>query len=149
MFELLDHYLGRPPPQWPEKFQDHVRARLAKALQQASAKSAALAKAGPSEPLDRYAGTFHDPWYGDLVIGEDAGGLTIDFGSTPRMSGPLRHWQYDTFVTRFTDPTIEPALVTFEFDSDGRVSRIAMKPASPVADFSYDYRDLNFRPKPK
>ena len=74
------------------------------------------------------------------------GKLRIDFKSTPRMSGALEHWQYDTFVTHFDDKTIEPAYVTFVLDADGKVERITMKAVSPLADFSYDYQDLRFEP---
>ena len=62
------------------------------------------------------------------------------------MGGALEHWQYDTFVTRFDDQTIEPAYVTFSLNADGKIDRITMKPVSPLADFSYDYQDLLFRP---
>ena len=62
------------------------------------------------------------------------------------MSGPLEHWQYDTFITRFTDKTIEPAYVTFNLDAEGKIDRITMKAVSPLADFSFDYQDLLFRP---
>jgi hypothetical protein len=62
------------------------------------------------------------------------------------MSGALDHWQYDSFVTRFDDKAIEPAYVTFSLDADGKVGRVTMKAASPLADFSYDYQDLLFTP---
>jgi len=62
------------------------------------------------------------------------------------MGGKLEHFQYDSFLTRFEDRTIEPAYVTFGLDAEGRVERVTMKPASPIADFSYDYRDLLFTP---
>ncbi len=52
----------------------------------------------------------------------------------------------DSFVTRFEDRTIEPAYVTFGLDADGKVERVTMKAASPLADFSYDYQDLLFVP---
>jgi hypothetical protein len=74
------------------------------------------------------------------------GKLTIDFKSTPRMRGILEHWQYDSFITRLDDKTIEPAYVTFGLNADGKVERITMKPVSPAADFSYDYQDLLFTP---
>jgi len=74
------------------------------------------------------------------------GKLRIDFKSTPRMGGVLEHWQYDTFLTRFDDRTIEPAYVTFSLDANGKVDRITLKAASPLADFSYDYQDLLFTP---
>ena len=77
------------------------------------------------------------------------GKLAIDFKSTPRMGGALEHWQYDSFITRFEDKTIEPAYVTFGLDADGKVEHITMKPVSPLADFSYDYQDLLFTPVPK
>jgi hypothetical protein len=94
---------------------------------------------------------YADPWYGDVEIAQAKGALTIDFKSTPRMSGTLEHWQYDSFITRFDDKTIEPAYVTFGLDADGKVEHIKMKAVSPLADFSYDYHDLLFTPaqKPK
>jgi hypothetical protein len=119
---------------------------LDEALKTYNAVAAKPVKVGPSLPLARYAGTFSDPWYGLLEIAQVKGKLTIDFKSTPRMAGTLDHWQYDSFVTRFDDKTIEPAYVTFGLSADGRVERIVMKAVSPIADFSYDYKDLLFTP---
>jgi hypothetical protein len=65
------------------------------------------------------------------------------------MSGTLEHWQYDSFKTDFTDKTIEPAYVTFGIDANGKVDRVTMKAVSPLADFSYDYHDLLFKPVEK
>jgi hypothetical protein len=62
------------------------------------------------------------------------------------MSGRLDHFQYDSFITRFDDKTIEPAYVTFNLDAEGKIERVTMKAASPIADFSYDYHDLLFTP---
>jgi CubicO group peptidase (beta-lactamase class C family) len=152
MYELLDHYLGFERNDWPEKYSAFKQERLAgaiQALESTSAKSAVASKVGPSLPLDRYAGTYADPWYGNIEVGARKGALTIDFKPTPRMAGTLEHWQYDTFVTRLDDKTIEPAYVTFSLDADGKVERITMKPVSPLADFSYDYQDLLFTPVPK
>lgn len=73
-------------------------------------------------------------------------GLTIDFTSTPRMAGTLEPWRHDTFVTRFEDPAIEPAYVTFAMGADGKVERVTMRPVSPIVDFSWDYQDLLFTP---
>ena len=36
--------------------------------------------------------------------------------------------------------------MTFSLDAEGAVDRVTMKPLSPIADFSYDYQDLLFRP---
>ncbi len=146
MFELLDHYLGLPKANWPEKLIANSRKQMAEGLQKYQAEAAKPARVGPSLPTARYSGTYADPWYGNIEVGETNRKLTIDFKSTPRMGGALDHWQYDTFITRFDDKTIEPIYVTFDLDAEGKVDRIAMKPVSPLADFSYDYQDLLFRP---
>lgn len=146
MYELLDHYLGFAANDWPAKYSAFKQERLAGALKALDAPAAKPAKVGPSLPLARYAGTYADPWYGNIEVGVSKGSLTIDFKPTPRMGGTLEHWQYDTFITRLDDKTIEPAFVTFGLDADGRVERITMKPVSPLADFSYDYADLLFTP---
>jgi len=79
MYELLDHYLGLPKQDWPAKFGAYRRTRIADAQAAIRQKAATPAGVGPSLALDRYAGTFSDPWYGQVVIGKDAKGLTVDF----------------------------------------------------------------------
>lgn len=146
MYELLDHYLGLPKRDWATPFGGFKRDRIAaaeKLVAEAQAKPAAI---GPSLPLDRYAGTYRDPWYGDIAVTQADGGLKVDFKTTPNMQGPLTHYQYDTFIVRFTDPSIEPAYLTFSLDAEGKVDRITAKPVSPIADFSFDYQDLLFTP---
>lgn len=146
MYELLDHYLGQPAHDWPARYAAFVDRRLNAAAATVTAAAASPAKVGPSLSPQRYAGAYVDPWYGKVVVGQRAAGLTIDFPTTPRMSGPLVHYQYDTFVARFTDPAIEPAYVTFGLDAAGKVDRVSLKPVSPTADFSFDYQDLHLVP---
>ena len=146
MFELIDHYLGLPRGDWPAKFRANRLSDIAEGVKTLKATQAKPVKAGPSLPLARYAGTYADPWYGNVEVAARRDGLAIDFKSTPRMGGRLKHWQYDTFVTEFDDKTIEPAYVTFALDADGKVERVTMKAVSPIADFSWDYRDLALTP---
>ena len=148
MYELIDHYLGLPKQDWPKRFGIFKQQRITEAEKAVRQKAASPAKVGPSLALDRYAGDFDDAWYGTLHIGKDAAGLTVDFTTTPRMTGRLEHWQYDSFIARFDDPSIEPAYLTFALDSEGRVTAVTAKPVSPIADFSFDYQDLLFTPRP-
>ena len=145
-YELIDHYLGRPNVDWPKRWSDFVNKRVSDAQKALKTTQATPAKVGPSLPIARYTGDYVDKWYGNIAVRGDKSRLTIDFKSTPRMNGTLEHWQYDTFVTRFADKTIEPAYVTFGLDADGKVERVTMKAVSPIADFSYDYHDLLFTP---
>lgn len=148
-YDLLDHYVGAADYDWPTKWQSWFEQRLEGGRAALAQTQATPAKVGPSLSLDRYAGTYRDPWYGDIVVASSPQGLTIDFTSTPRMKGRLTHWQYDSFVTSFDDPQIEPAYVTFALDADGKVERVKMKAANPIADFSWDYHDLDLRPVEK
>ena len=145
-YELLDHYLGLPHTDWSARFRADRQRRVSEALAMLKARAAAPVKVGPSLPPAGYTGTYSDAWYGNLEVSEVHGALRVDFKSTPNMAAALEHWQYDTFVTHFDDPTIEPAYVSFALDADGRVARITLKPVSPLADFSYDYQDLEFAP---
>lgn len=147
-YELLDHYLGRPYYDWGTAWQTFVRQRDQQAVAFLQQQQAATATASqPSLPLEGYAGRYEDPWYGPMTITRGAdGALAMDFTLTPGMTGRLTHWQYDTFRVDWRDRLIEPAYVTFALNAAGAVDRVTMSPVSPLADFSFDYRDLNFRP---
>ena len=147
MYVLLDHYLGLKPEPWTQRYVAYKKQLVAGALKVLGEAKAKPAGVGPSLPIAKYAGTYADPWYGDIAVTQGADGLRIDFKSTPRMAGRLEHWQYDTFVTRFDDKTLEPAYVTFGLNADGAVERVTMKAVSPIADFSWDYQDLLFTPQ--
>jgi hypothetical protein len=146
MYELLDHYLGVPPTDWVKVWGDFKHQRIAAAEALVAQKGATPAAIGPSLPLERYAGAYKDAWYGPMSVSRDAQGLRVDFPQTPGMHGRLEHYQYDSFIARFDDKGIEPAYMTFGLDADGKVARVTMKPVSPIADFSFDYQDLLFRP---
>jgi CubicO group peptidase (beta-lactamase class C family) len=145
-FELLDHYLGLPKHDWPKAFKEFFDARNAAGLEAQRKSVAERPPSKPSLPPAGYAGDYADPWYGPIAIKESDGKLTIDFRQTPGMVAPLEHWAYDTFVAHWPDPLIEPAFVTFALDAAGKPARITMKAYSPVADFSFDYHDLEITP---
>ena len=147
-YELLDHYLGQPRYDWAAAWQQVVRERDEKAVAFLKQQTSAPARVGPSLPLERYAGTLADAWYGEVAITHGDGRLTMDFKQTPGMTGDLTHWQYDTFRVDWRDRLIEPAYVTFALKADGSVDRVGMKAVSPLADFSFDYQDLDLRPAP-
>jgi hypothetical protein len=108
------------------------------------------ARSKPSLPLAAYAGTYRDPWYGDVRVslGKD-GQLEFRSERNEPLHGPLEHFQYDTFVARWTDRRLmADAYVTFVLGADGTVEGIRMKAESPATDFSYDFHDLDLRRAP-
>jgi CubicO group peptidase (beta-lactamase class C family) len=147
-YRMIDHYLGFPDNGWIEKWESWYQQRLEGGRQALAAqqKTQGDAKGAPSLPTERYAGRYRDAWYGDVVVGSDAKGLTVDFTSTPNMAGRLSHWAYNSFITDFDDKSLEKAIVTFAIDDKGKVTGVTMKPANPIADFSWDYHDLDLKP---
>lgn len=146
MYELADHYLGKPQADWPATFIAYKAKKVKQGLDLVKAKQAKPVKSTPSLPPASLVGTYADPWYGKLAISQEKNGLRVDFTSTQRMAGQLEHWQYDTWITRFDDAALEPAYLSFAFDKDGKVQGIKLAPVSPIADFSWDYADLDFTP---
>jgi len=150
-YELLDHLLGLPSRDWVAAFDAWNEQRLAAglaALEAARAAAPARKASRPSLPNAGYAGEYADAWYGPIAVTERNGRLRMDFRQTPDMAGTMTHWQYDTFRVDWDDASIEPAYATFQLDAAGKVERITMRAVSPLADFSYDYQDLLFRPVP-
>jgi CubicO group peptidase (beta-lactamase class C family) len=145
-YKLLDHYLGLPEIGWIEEWQSWHESSLEAGHRELIKAQVKPVRARPSLSLARYTGRYRDPWYGDVVIGSDRHGLTVDFTTTPSMAGRLKHWQYDTFITELNDVTLERAYVTFVLDAEGKVASMAMKPVNPIVDFSWDYQDLELRP---
>ncbi|WP_339873654.1 serine hydrolase [uncultured Brevundimonas sp.] len=99
------------------------------------------AGAPPSLPLSAYAGTWRDPWYGDVTIEAHDLQLWLSFTHNPALQGPLEPYDGDTMRTRFPDTREEDAFITFELE-DGHPVRATVKGVSPDIDFSYDYQDL-------
>ena len=147
---VLDHYLNAPPKDWVAAYAQVKKEREAEAhktVADASAKRNARSK--PSLPLASYAGRYRDPWYGDVVIEAKNGGLVMRFTHSPALTGALEHWQFDTFIARWTDRSLlADAYVTFSLDPDGAITGVKMKAVSPLTDFSFDFHDLALSPAP-
>lgn len=148
-YRLLDDLLMAPRPRtdWVQAFAAAERLARARADSTLNAgRTARDSAAGPSLPLERYAGHYRDELYGDAVIAPDSGKLMLRFSRSPAFVGDLEHWQYDTFVAHWRTRHIEDAYVTFALGPDGSIDRFQMAAVSPLADFSFDYQDLLFRP---
>jgi CubicO group peptidase (beta-lactamase class C family) len=147
LYHVLDHYMQLPATDWIGRFnstRERKEKDAAETMKKAEAARAANSK--PSLPLEKYAGTYNDAWYGPISIRFENSGLVISFDHTPGMVGDLEHWQYDTFKAHWRVRTIEDAFVTFSLNPDGSIDSAKMAAVSPLADFSFDYQDLLLKP---
>jgi CubicO group peptidase (beta-lactamase class C family) len=147
-YRVLDYYIGAKSPDYPALFQQLVAANQKK-IREAEQKAAGSrdSTSGPSLPLARYAGTYRDPWYGDVRISQEGKGLAIRFTRTPSLVGDLLHWQHDTFLARWRDRELRAdAYATFWLNANGSINQLRMVPASASVDFSFDFQDLILKP---
>ncbi len=142
---VIDRYLGAPETDWVAAFRklaDIEKAEGEAEVRKSSGSRNTVSK--PSLPLHSYAGRYRDAWYGDILVEDRGGRLGISFTHTKQLTGDLEHWQYDTFVARWRDRTLNAdAFVTFYLGADGAIEQVKIKPVSPLTDFSFDFQDLD------
>lgn len=144
----LDLMLGAPETDWLAAY----RAAVAQADEKADEDwekhlAARDARSKPSLPLASYAGTYRDPWYGDVVVEQAGRDLRLRFTRTPALVGTLSHWQHDSFIVRWDQRWLNAdAFVNFSLDVDGKVTGARMEAISPKTDFSFDFHHLRLAP---
>lgn len=147
---IVDHYLGVKSPDWIGNVKTvSLERRKAENKREEEDKAKRVSGTKPTLPLGKYAGTWQDAWYGKTTVREDNGALFVKMEATPAMTGKLDHWQGDTFVAKWQDNTVPDAYVMFQLDENLQPVRMKMKAISDVADFSFDYHDLDFVPVKK
>ncbi len=109
----------------------------------------AIQKSGAAKTdFSIYAGTYTDPWFGEVNVSMKSGRLWFDSKRSPRLSGQMQAYKGNTFVVKWNDRSMNAdAFVMFELDNTGKASGIKMNAISPSTDFSFDFQDLNFHRK--
>jgi CubicO group peptidase (beta-lactamase class C family) len=144
---VLDHYLGAPPHDWLAAYKkqaDEAAARLATATIKETARDTTVR---PTLPLAKYAMTYRDAWYGDVIVRNEGGRLTMRFSHSPELTGTLEPQKGNAFIVRWKDRSLRAdAFVEFVV-TNGAVTAVKMTP-TPGTDFSFDFQDLALRPAP-
>ena len=145
---VLDALLDAPRTDWTAAYAAALARQRGKADEDWKKHLAARdAAAKPSLPLPGYAGTYRDPWYGDVTLAIEGGKPVLRFSHTPELVGDLSPWQHDTFVVRWRDRALNAdAFLSFALTPDGKVREARMVPISPLTDFSFDFQDLRLAP---
>jgi CubicO group peptidase (beta-lactamase class C family) len=144
----LDAMLGAPATDWTAAYAQAVAKQHGNADEDWQKHVAARMKdAPPSLPLAKYAGTYRDPWYGDVTIRQEGPKLVMRFTHTQDLVGDMEPWQHDTFIVRWHQRWLNAdAFVTFALNPDGDIREARIEPISPLTDFSFDFQDLRLAP---
>jgi CubicO group peptidase (beta-lactamase class C family) len=128
---IFDDQLKLPPKDFSAELLAMYEP-LQKRAKDAAAKVEAARVAGtrPSLSPDKYAGTYSDSMYGDAVVQEQNGKLTMRYGAN--FEGDLEHWHYDTFRAVWRNKMLGKSMVTFVVDGAAKVSEAKVE---NLADF--------------
>jgi CubicO group peptidase (beta-lactamase class C family) len=147
VYHILDIVFQSPENDWISAYKQQRDDSIRRANEKEQKDAAARVKDSRSlASPEKLAGRYHDDWYGDVTITNENGKLVLRFTHTSMMVADLDFWQYDTFKAIFRDKTVPDAFVTFWFNANGQVDQMKMIPTNDLADFSFDYQDLLFRP---
>jgi len=147
LFHVLDGYFQSGGTDWISVLREAEESERKHAEEEMEKQAGTRARdSKPALGLEKYAGKYEDAWYGPANIRMENGKLIFSLEHTPTAVGDLENWQYDTFKARWRDRTVEDAFVAFSLNVDGAIDHFTMSAVSPLADFSFDYQDLYFRP---
>ena len=147
---IKDSYLGIPATDRVKQISDIVKADQAAATKITSDIWTAIAaqekKSNRKVDLKLYTGTYHDEWFGDIIISLRNGKLWFEAQRSPRLTGQVFSYQEQTFILKWQDRSLDAdAFLTFVPNNKGLPAGIKIKPISPLTDFSYDFQDLDFQ----
>ena len=146
--QIKDSYLGLKGRDWIKVYADQVKGREGdadKVTVAAWKQVEARKKDGTKVDFAPYAGTYHDNWFGDVVLSQKDGRLWFTSKRSPKLTGEVLPYKANTFVVKWNIRSMDAdAFATFTLDEEGKPTGLKMKPISPATDFSYDFQDLDF-----
>ena len=145
---IKDSYIGVPRTDWVDFYKKRVDGNEADAknITDEIWKDINAQKSETSTiNINDFAGTYIDPWFGDVMISMKNGKLWFDSKRSYLLTGEMLYYKANTFVVKWDNRSFDAdAYVMFDLDKDGKPSGMTMKAISPLTDFSFDFHDLNF-----
>jgi CubicO group peptidase (beta-lactamase class C family) len=141
--KIMDLYLGDGTADPVAELLPRLQKRADREAKRRNDRIAArIPKTKPSLAPTAYVGTYTDKIYGDAIISEEKGVWSLTLvPAKGLLNGTLAHWHYDTFLWSHNDPFLEPGYITFEFDSDHKVTGFKVDLHSP----DFHFYKLDFR----
>ena len=116
----LDLYGDGPKRDWSTDLKKLFASKRPPARTMAAGPHVEIARA--SLPLEKYAGTYVDSAYGNIVITASNGSLSARYDKLD--VGVLDHLDYEVFRSRPKTPLSNPASLVFQLDGNGGVTAV-------------------------
>lgn len=122
----VDAFLGIPEKDWSGEAL--TRSKKSQDTRIEDRKKARIPGTKPTLALQQYAGVYHTPAYGDIIVKYEAGKLQLDFEHTPDLSAALNHWHQDVWEIKWDQPELLAwfsfGTIQFDLDNNARVTGI-------------------------
>ncbi|MEO5814334.1 MAG: serine hydrolase [Gemmatimonadaceae bacterium] len=122
MYQAFDLYGAGPSRDWSGELKQLLASKHPPRAATPPAPHVVTAKA--TLALDKYAGTYVDSAYGNVVVSAANGALSAKWDKLDL--GVLDHWDYDAFRSRPRTPLDNPIPLSFQLDGSGGVSSVRL-----------------------
>jgi CubicO group peptidase (beta-lactamase class C family) len=122
MYKAFDLYGAGPSRDWSKDLKTLLASKGGGRPATAAAPHVATAK--PTLALEKYAGTYVDSAYGNVVISAANGALSAKWDRLD--IGVLDPWDYDAFRSRPKTPLANPVALSFQLDGAGGVASVRL-----------------------
>ncbi len=127
-FKILDRFIGAPDRDWSAIYLTQAKQQRQRGDSiRATLTAQRVTGTKPSLALDRYVGVYDNPFYGELRIEPDGGGLVLK--RSAEQSAKLEHWHLDTYGLIWnTSRTPEiNSFAMFRVDPNAKVTALEMR----------------------
>ena len=143
-YHVYDALLNLDFQDWSKRFLDAFKEKATKNEEEAKRKKVRIEGTKPSHEKSDYLGTYTSRLYGEAEIYEQNRELRIRLSAHPKITGTIQHWQYNTFLVKWTDVVFDENFVYFDLDDQGGIKQFRMSVRPDWIDtWEYTFVKLN------
>ena len=132
-YYIIDQLLDLEPVDWHERNLSN-RQQFSE-LEEVSGDLERVEGTKPSHELEDYTGTYENPGYGTVQIGQDGKNLYMVYHS---FASPMEHWHYNVFKPTEGVPAQSNILFEFHSNLQGNINKVSASLESSVPPIEFE-----------
>lgn len=121
-YYTLDAFLGVSGKDWSKDMLEARNKRTKDDTRISDRKAARVKGTKPSLALEKYAGTYYAPNYGEIYVSIENDQLKLKFEHTKEYAATLSHWHYDVWKIEWEYPQAWYSFGTLKFNTDNNLN---------------------------
>ncbi len=97
----INAFLGLEEKDWSAEMLEQSKKRKAEDKRIADREAKRITGTNPSLPIEKYAGVYYAPVYGNIEVKHENETLHLTFEHTPELAATLEHWHYDVWKLKW------------------------------------------------